>query len=1462
MLNPRTTGAVLDSIYPDVGTAHAFTSVEFNGNGLSLELPTLGCRFGESVVAPSKRSTLSVACVTPSTGPGFVVVGFAHTTGKTYAPGRDDISRERGYNVFAFVESWTVSSIFPEETRSSGGQKLFLSGRNVRPDMQCNFGSPLASKGVALEFVSSALAVCEGEPTVQRSTGVLMLQHGTHTSPDGHQVTIRYRATPDVTYTGHEAPTLGEDVSFLAKATDESVERVLSWDAHVGCQFGAVWVSASGQATPSEIRCGVPASSLGRTQVTVSDLHSLTPFPLVNGTRAAADVLNSGRFSLFVRKPVVVDTIVPAAGSQIERDVNRGLIDVFGNHLASDLASLASFCSRLNEHTQRRFVNRAAACEEVRAKCLVTLASGGKPGMERAFRIGFNAVSIAGDLTRSHGTTAQYLLQVLPRLFSMTAMAVREGDVVVLIGENFEDESGGVWCSTGLVSERARVESSAVVRCVVSIGEDTRGSFGAASTGQVKLGVSSGAATAPSASNLASMTWLSNPPEVDSVTPNVGFSAGGMRVIIAPRAGGTGAARFHTLASSCRFGSIAPVSASSVRADEMECTAPALTPGRIAVGAPYFAHVSETEVMYTVVDAASVVVSTTSTMTTPLGGVVHVSAVRAAEQPMMAFGCMFSTSQGNPVLATDVERRLMTCAFSVSGPGFTVLEVSVSSSRSPRMRDVAEILLARPSPTAVMIRSGHSGEVYVGDVVHLTSSGVGFAEETWCVTAIGDDELKSPAHRISAAAVTCEVPSTRDDEDRVLLDAPMDACAAHACGLSTGKAAPTRDAGHLVLGAEKALMDAAPTLGSTAGGTTLKLRHAGASVDAARQFSVCHVGTVGPISASTSGIGATMEIECVTPGRAPGAATLSLAKGKGLTGDIAFIFMEDDADDAEVEQHDLHVDLMPSIASSCDDAAPPGDVVVVGDAWSPSDGGAEISLSTGSTTPRPLEACAAHWTACRIGTTWPVLGHLTEMGIECVAPAHRPGIVGVSAPKMRIGASASFAYRRLPSTDAADAADAAEATFPVSFVSAAPKTSPSILPRGTSLDVRTHVPLGDGPACVFASQPWAVPPRMWIAAGHGVSSVVVKCEVPVAAKTDGALVVERERMDSIRSATTTFGAFLDIPDCVVDDLSPDSGGVRGGVVSSVRASCLRRNGAAAANARAGCLFGTIGPVAASAGFEGDSRFLRCVVPAHAPTTTPFAVTLNWRDANFEPFDPESGALVARAFRFDPEEEPAVSADAATDETRPSSAPPPSLANVVPRLAWKGDVLHVAGRDLPADASAACAVGANLVPASAVSSALILCDPFLAAPSPAASRRAKGATEISLGIANAAAPRRAADSTVLSVFVLDRAAVVGVDVRNGWEQGGGSVSVELSSWAPASWMDCRFGTVTVHGRAGGSGWGALVSSGRAGEWWSETTSAEDVECVTPARQTGRVPVGVSLAHSSSVSFDAAVEYLYL
>ena len=75
---------------PSVGTAHSFTAVALHGTGLAKNLPTLGCRFGDrvTVLHGTAPGAASVTCLTPSNAPGFVLVGFAHMTGKTYAPGR------------------------------------------------------------------------------------------------------------------------------------------------------------------------------------------------------------------------------------------------------------------------------------------------------------------------------------------------------------------------------------------------------------------------------------------------------------------------------------------------------------------------------------------------------------------------------------------------------------------------------------------------------------------------------------------------------------------------------------------------------------------------------------------------------------------------------------------------------------------------------------------------------------------------------------------------------------------------------------------------------------------------------------------------------------------------------------------------------------------------------------------------------------------------------------------------------------------------------------------------------------------------------------------------------------------------------------------------------------------------------------------------------------------------------
>ena len=191
---------------------------------------------------------------------------------KTYAPGRDDLSKEQGYNVFEYVEPWRIHSVFPEEIRSSGGQKLFLAGRDARPNLRCHFlGSGASLDGGHLEFVSSALAVCESEPSA-RSIETLMLGHDSHaarrrTADDVEVPSDRVRAVQR----RRVRDALGIHSAFVSSSSDESGTAPSSRASRTGCQFGGVWTAASPRGSPSELGCVVPASSFGATQVTVSD---------------------------------------------------------------------------------------------------------------------------------------------------------------------------------------------------------------------------------------------------------------------------------------------------------------------------------------------------------------------------------------------------------------------------------------------------------------------------------------------------------------------------------------------------------------------------------------------------------------------------------------------------------------------------------------------------------------------------------------------------------------------------------------------------------------------------------------------------------------------------------------------------------------------------------------------------------------------------------------------------------------------------------------------------------------------------------------------------------------------------------------------------------------------------------------------------------------------------------------
>ena len=184
-------------------------------------------------------------------------------------------------------------------------------------------------------------------------------------------------------------------------------------------------------------------------------------------------------------------------------------------------------------------------------------------------------------------------------------------------------------------------------------------------------------------------------------------------------------------------------------------------------------------------------------------------------------------------------------------------------------------------------------------------------------------------------------------------------------------------------------------------------------MDASVRFSVCHVGTIGPVSASTVSIGETVVLECVSPARAPGVVTVAVARGKGLSGDLTFAFV--DAEDADEDAAASNVRPPDAIVVArtgieCEDT-PFGDIVAIAPSRGTAEGGTEFELVVGSLPPRPSGACAMRFAACRFGTTWPVLGHISQRGVACVAPAHEPGTVEVSAPMIVIGSGRAFEYR-------------------------------------------------------------------------------------------------------------------------------------------------------------------------------------------------------------------------------------------------------------------------------------------------------------------------------------------------------------------------------------------------------------------------------------------------------------------
>jgi len=1476
------------------------------------------------VLQSSAPGVKSVNCLTPSLSPGFVVVGFAHTTGKTYAPGRDDIGKEQGNYVFEFVQPWRITSVFPEETYYTGGQLLFIQGQHVRPELRCNFqgGSPPSA---AIQFVSSGLAVCESAVARSaRSTGVLMLQHKSHATPDGQQVNIRHRTLPEVSYTGRSVAAFGDTITVSLMASDEATPLMLSRQAQIGCQFGGVWVAASGRKSPVDIGCTIPASTVGRVQVVVTDLHSRWPLPLTNDTVLAMDSPTSGRFMLMMRAPAVVELITPSAGTPLRSSTMH--VDVYGQHLVPKIGLLASLCATLTSASLQQGASKEARPEEVRLKCLVALSAGGKLDSAHAGRNGFNAVMIASG----HGVLAsfevQYLLQTPPRIIATTSLSAHAGDVITAVGDDFIEGANPLWCITGSSMQTAEVVSSGVVRCVIPWGGDKApGStlHRSSSAGQLKVGVISGE-TVQSTSNVVSIIWWPHPPEVSTVVPNVGFSHGGAQVVISAEKGSVAAARLQSSMISCRFGTVAAISASLLTADAIACTSPALAPGVVFVGIP-----AGNVVEYRVLDAPSMVVTVTTTVTPLREGIAELSISSSASRGM-GFGCVLpSLRHETPIAAHPSARGRFFCSLPPLQLGFSVVDAAVTLFGTPdsgsnlkfrtplgslstvpmphldhhasmpskgvgRVHHDAEIQVSPPAPVVFVQRPGHSGETYPGDPIFVIAVNGGFPADgrVWCMISTessrshygGGTKSRVPATVISSALALCELPSSHSHEAGTLVDATLRICASHACG-GTNAVASAQDGARFVVDlAERTLNGVSPSHGSGGGGEAVKIRHEGPALDSSRHHSVCRMGAIGPISASTTASpGDTAELDCVSPAHAPGVVSVAVGRGAGWMDDVMLTYtFVADAEDAEEDDTDyssrvtdqlviLHNNASSSTSTSTCGEIPSGDIAAVNPSCGSSEGGIKIVLAVAVVMSTPVDECGMQRASCRVGTVWPVLGYMTPQGVSCTTPAHAPGTADVTALKMVSGLGRPFEYRNTALLAGEAALDDTSSTMRnnphnqiVQYVKSSPKTSvPGAYVDGTTTDEL----IKEKPACVFASPVRASIPWMFTAAAHIISSIIVRCETPASFQTIGLSIVDQSQVET----SVSFSAYHEAPTCGFVDLSPSTGFAQGGSITRVAATCSGES-LTSFDARVGCRYGSLGPIAGTMG-DGGFHTVKCVAPAHAPGAAPFALTSNWRDVNFE--QPLITQLKPWQYVYKRDKGQSCSS---TNVGKEDEFPPvhqshnylPLMSNVAPWLVWGGNILHITGRGLPNNLNAACLVGSSLVAAIPISSALVLCDPF-PIPNiddrPMTSQLAGGMKEVSLSVTDTftltARLLNRGEAAPLTMFLISAATVVGVDVVNGWEQGGAYVNVELGGWAPMGLMDCHFGTVAVHGReGGGAGWQSRAAMGRKGEWWSEATVATDVECVTPARQSGSVPIGVSLAHSTSPDFASGnVEYKY-
>lgn len=750
------TTVTLEHAWPEAGAVRASTEVTLYGSGYGQALPPLGCRFGEVVADKNVTASTSteIVCATPrNVLAGFVALGIAQYTGRRYVQGADDlVVYVPGQLSFEFVKPWKLSWVNPEYVYRSGGETLRLTGEHFRPGMQCAFvESSLTSE---FRFISSALATCESRAS-SFTSGTLDLSLTPDHAVGGTTASIDYQTAPiiegPITYT----TTWDQDVRIRSLSSAPLSGALASFTAspvRIGCWFDGVWVLADLR-SEQELVCKTPSLVSGSNiSLSVMDMYSQRMF--------SKNSSQQGWFTISVEGEEIIDVILPEAGSAMRSNPADAstLIEFHGENLVNGSESIATqLCVTLNPETVPLLVYTNAT----RSKCAFPSTPSETVAL-RSLSYGFHAL-LQGAMRLS---SPQFQIVPPPQPTSVVPGYVREGSVVTFSGLNMRDENLKTSCKFADSFSDAYVVSSALVRCVTPLHDELpQGSPNLAHA--IEVGVTYDERTTQA--GVSSMNWVPLSNDLASITPHLGSTSGGTRVVLKISGGTIPTASYYT--PMCRFGTIL-TSAIHVPGGGVACSSPAHIAENVTVGIDVE---STLEFQY----VSDISVASVSPPALPQSGGNISVVLDSSLGSLYSAACVFVTSSGDKWKSTlDVDRNgTLECATPETGIGFATMAVvyATNSTNNTAFIDEAagnylDIEVQTNTPSVdIFLQTGVSW-VQAEEVIYVVSSDgmlLGDSsgdDEFYCVFGRAAQYGSSLAHRLSAAMLKCEV---RDLDDLI-----------------------------------------------------------------------------------------------------------------------------------------------------------------------------------------------------------------------------------------------------------------------------------------------------------------------------------------------------------------------------------------------------------------------------------------------------------------------------------------------------------------------------------------------------------------------------------------------------------------------------------------------------------------------------------------------------------------------